>query len=298
MVWVPTPASSTQDAVPPASPASPALPASPAPGVPVTELWTYFAVDPLGVPLARRLAPLRAVTPNRLTAVALALGIAAAACFATGRLRTGAVLFLLRFFVDCLDGTVARLQGTCSVRGAFADVAADVIGVTAAYAALGWYLVDAGHLDLGWVLALLGALVLYNWELSHRKRLAAEADLGHGGASHQWSPGWAPLRGWVEFCRRRGVSAVPWAVESEIATLGLAPLLLPADLLPWALGAALAFYVAANLLNARRIWRIAGHLDRLDKLDKPDKPDKPDEPDKPDRTAADRTAADQQGATS
>lgn len=229
---------------------------------PLTELWTHFAVDPVGVPLARRLARLPGVTPNRLTMLALALGVAAAACFATGRLRTGGALFLLRFFVDCLDGTVARFQGSCSTRGAFLDLGADVVGVTAGYAALGWYLVDAGHLAPAWLLVLLGTLGLYNWELGYRKRLAAGAGLGTGGASHQWAPGWAPLRGWVRYCDRHHVSAVPWAVEMEIATLGLAPLLLPVAWLPGAIVAALAFYVVADLLNARRIWRIADHLDR------------------------------------
>ena len=235
---------------------------APQPGQPVIELWTYFVVHPVGVPLSRRLARMRGITPNRLTALALSLGIAAAACFATGRLRTGGVLFILRFFVDCLDGGVARIQGSCSKRGAYFDLGADVIGVTAGYAALGWYLVDTDRLDLGWVLALLGTLVLYNWVLDYRKRLAAEAGLGNGGASHQWSPSWAPLRRWVRFCNSRGVSAVPWAVESEIATLGLAPLLLPTHVLPWAIIAALAFYVVADLINARRVWRIAAHLDR------------------------------------
>jgi hypothetical protein len=234
----------------------------PQPGQPVMELWTYFVVAPVGVPLSRRLARMRVVTPNRLTALALALGLAAAACFATGRLRTGGVLFLLRFFVDCLDGTVARIQGSCSNRGAYVDLGADVIGVTAGYAALGWYLVDTGRLDLGWLLALLGTLGLYNWVLDHRKRLAAQAGLGNGGASHQRSPSWAPLRRWVTFCNSRGVSTVPWAAESEIATLGLAPLLLPTHVLPWAIFAALAFYVFADLLNARRVWRIAAHLDQ------------------------------------
>lgn len=235
---------------------------APQAGPPVTELWTYFFVDPVGVPLARRLARMRMVTPNRLTALALALGVAAAACFATGRLRTGGVLFLMRFFVDCLDGTVARLQGSCSTRGAYFDVCADVIGVTAGYAALGWYLVDAGRFDLAWLLALLGLLCLYNWQLETRKRMAAQAGLGTGGATHQWSFSWAPLRRWVAFCNRRRLSTVPWAVESEIATLGLGPLLLPVDALPWALACALAFYALADVLNARRIWRIAAHLDR------------------------------------
>lgn len=234
---------------------------TPPSGQPVTELWTYFVVDPLGVPLSRRLARVPAVTPNRLTALALALGIGAAACFATGRLRAGGVLFLLRYFVDCLDGTVARLQGSCSVRGAYFDVCADVIGVTAGYAALGWYLVDTGRLDRGWVLALLAALGLYNWQLETRKRLAARADLGTGGSSHQWGVRWAPVQRWLAFCQARRLSSVPWAVESEIATLGLAPLLLPTAALPWAIGVALAFYLFANVLNARRVWRIAAHLD-------------------------------------
>ncbi len=234
---------------------------APQPGQPRTELWTFFAVDPLGIPLARRLARFSVVTPNRLTAIALSLGVAAAACFASGRLRTGGVLFLLRFFVDCLDGTVARFQGSCSTRGAFFDLAADVVGVTAGYAALGWYLVDTGHLDAAWLLGLLGALGLYNWGLGHRKRLAAQAGLGSGGATHQWAPPWAPLRRWVAFCDRRGVSTVPWAVESEIATLGLAPVLLPTQALPWAILAALSFYILAGLLNTRRIWLIAADLD-------------------------------------
>lgn len=236
---------------------------APEPGRQLTELWTHFAVDPLGIPLSRRLAGVPVVTPNRLTAVALALGAGAAVCFATGRLLTGGILFLLRFFVDCLDGTVARFQGTCSNRGASFDLAADVLGVTAAYAALGWFLVDAGHLHGGLLVALLGALGVYNWELGHRKRLAADAGLGSGGAAHRWTPTWPPLRAWVTYCDRHAVSPVPWAAESEIVTLGLAPILLPVEALPWAMLAALAFYLVADALNARRIWRIAGFLDQV-----------------------------------
>jgi phosphatidylglycerophosphate synthase len=227
----------------------------------VTELWTFVAVDPLARPLSERLARLRPVTPNRLTALALTLGLASAGCFVAGQPRVGGALFILRFFVDCLDGRVARLQGTCSTRGAFFDLAADVLGVTAAYASLGWFLVDAGHLDMGWVLALLGALGVYNWGLGQRKTLAAEAGLGTGGAAHRWSAGTSPVGRWLAFCESRGVSAVPWAVECEIATLGLAPLLLPSDWLGASIAAALAFYVVADLLNARRTWRIATLLD-------------------------------------
>ncbi|MBM9458639.1 CDP-alcohol phosphatidyltransferase family protein [Nocardioides sp. zg-536] len=235
--------------------------APPEAGRQLTELWTFFAVDPVGVPLARRLARVPWVTPNRLTALALLLGVTAAVLLGTGHPRGAGALFLLRYFVDCLDGTVARMQGTCSTRGAFADLGADIIGVTAGYAALGWYVVERGDLAATWAFALLGALGLYNWLLGHRKRLAAEAGLGSGGSAHRWRRSRGPVGRWVAFCDARGVSAVPWAVEMEIATLGLAPLLLPASLLPAALLTALAFYVVADLLNARRVWRVAAHLD-------------------------------------
>lgn len=234
----------------------------PEPGRRVTELWTFVAVDPFAKPLSQRLAALPGVTPNRVTLVALGLGVAAAGCFAAGQLRVGGVLFVLRFFVDCLDGRVARLQGSSSSRGAFLDLAADVTGVTAAIATLGWYLVGEEHLSLAVLLALLGALGLYNWELGQRKELAARAGLGTGGSAHRWGSGRGPVGRWLALCERHGVSAVPWAVEVEIAALGLAPLLLPVHWLGYVLAGALAFYVLADLLNARRVWRIATLLDQ------------------------------------
>lgn len=227
----------------------------------VTELWTFVAVDPLARPLSRRLATWDAVTPNRLTALALTLGLAAAGCFVAGLPRVGGALFIVRFLVDCLDGRVARLQDACTSRGAFFDLGADVIGVTAAFAGLGWFLVDAGHLDVVWLAALLGALGVYNWVLGYRKSLAADAGLGTGGAAHRWAPGRSPVRRWLAFCDRHNVSAVPWAVECEIASLGLAPLILPADWLGVGLISALAFYVVADAVNARRVWRIAALMD-------------------------------------
>ena len=232
----------------------------------VTELWTFVAVDPLARPLSRWLARLGAVTPNRLTALALTLGLASAGCFVGGLTRVGGALFLLRFFVDCLDGRVARLQSACTTRGAFLDLGADVLGVTAAFAGLGWFLVDAGHLDAPWLLALLSALGVYNWALGYRKTLAADAGLGTGGSAHSWRADGTPLARWLAFCDRHGVSSVPWAVECEIATLGLAPLLLPTRWLGPGLVAAFMFYVVADTLNARRIWRIASLLDHQEDI--------------------------------
>lgn len=226
------------------------------------EIWTRLAVDPLADPLARRLSVHTSVTPNRITALSMTLGLAAAACFALGWLRPGGVLFAARFFTDCLDGKVARLQGSSSARGAFLDIAADVTGVTLAFATLGWHLQDTGHLPTYVTPALVAALVLYNWALSHRKHLAERAGLGSGGADHAWRSSVPVIRSWVALSRRLGMSAVPWAVEAEIGALGLAPLLLPARGVAAVYVGALAFYVLADAVNLRRTWRIAGVLDR------------------------------------
>ncbi|WP_181411111.1 CDP-alcohol phosphatidyltransferase family protein [Nocardioides humi] len=145
------------------------------------DIWTRLAIDPLADPLARALARLAWVTPNRVTVVSGLLGVAAAGCLATGRLRLGGILFLLRFFADCVDGKVARLQGSGSHRGALLDVATDVVCVTAAYAGLAVWAVRHDHADPAVAAALLAALSCYGWALAHRKHLAEQAGLGDGG---------------------------------------------------------------------------------------------------------------------
>ncbi|HEU4811928.1 MAG TPA: CDP-alcohol phosphatidyltransferase family protein [Nocardioides sp.] len=225
------------------------------------DIWTRLAVDPLADPLVRRISVHAWVTPNRITALSMTLGLAAAACFAVGRLRLGGVLFVARFFTDCLDGKVSRLQGTSSTRGAFLDTAADVTGVTLAFATLGWHLQDNGPLPTYATPALVTVLVVYNWAVGHRKHLAEQAGLGSGGADHVWQPSAPVVRSWVALCRRLGMIAVPWTVEVEIATLGLSPLLLAPDLVAGVYLGALAFYVLAVAVNLRRAWRIAGVLD-------------------------------------
>lgn len=220
--------------------------------------WARLAVDPLADPLARRLAPHRAVTPNRITALALLLGLAAAACFLTGQLRWGGGLFLARFFLDCLDGKVARLQGTASARGALFDIASDIVCIVLAAATLSWRLVTDGHLAPGVALALLGLLAAYDWALEHRKRLAAAAGLGSGGAAHAWQPAVPVLRQWVRLCRRLDMAVAPWVTEAEMATLGLAPLLLAPSQVAGVVTAAAAFYAVATLVNLDRCRRLAG----------------------------------------
>lgn len=94
--------------------------------------WTVFLVDPYASHLVRFAAACRWVTPNRLTILATALGFSAAACFATADrwwLLVGALLFHLSFVFDCMDGKVARLQGSGSVFGGWLDYVFDRLRV-------------------------------------------------------------------------------------------------------------------------------------------------------------------------
>jgi phosphatidylglycerophosphate synthase len=101
--------------------------------------WTVLLVDPVAVRLVRRVAPYRSITPNRLSWLAFVLGLGAAACFALvtpGWLVLGAALFHLAFVVDCMDGKVARLNGTGTAFGAWLDYMMDRVRIVTCTSAL------------------------------------------------------------------------------------------------------------------------------------------------------------------
>lgn len=87
---------------------------------------------------------LRPVNPNLLTVLGTLVSIGAAWAFASGNLRTGALLMLFGGFFDLVDGVVARHFGTSSTFGAFLDSTLDrlvdmalMLGLILYYAALG-----------------------------------------------------------------------------------------------------------------------------------------------------------------
>lgn len=94
--------------------------------------WTVGLVDPLASRLVWLVQPWRSVTPNRLTTLAFAVGIVAAYCFWQadyGWLLLGALLFHLSFVLDCMDGKIARLNGTGSAFGSWLDYVLDRLRV-------------------------------------------------------------------------------------------------------------------------------------------------------------------------
>jgi phosphatidylglycerophosphate synthase len=128
--------------------------------------WTVLLVDPIAVRLTRRLAGVRAITPNRVTLTAFAIGLLAAVCFtraSAGWLLAGAGLYYVSFLLDCVDGKIARLNGTGSIFGMWLDYILDHVRIITCVTALfgGQY---AATKNVAYLIVGAGVLVL---ELFH-----------------------------------------------------------------------------------------------------------------------------------
>jgi phosphatidylglycerophosphate synthase len=112
--------------------------------------------------MARRLVrPLRdsRVTPNHLTTVRLATGMAGAVCLAQGGFawaNAGALLVVLSNFIDHTDGELARISGKSSRFGHFYDLASDALVTVALFVSMG--ICIAGTADSAISPVLLGAV--------------------------------------------------------------------------------------------------------------------------------------------
>jgi archaetidylinositol phosphate synthase len=101
------------------------------------------APRPWDARLARRLVtPLKdsRATPNHLTTVRLAAGLAAAAAFLPGTYgwtNIGALLMVLSNFLDHTDGELARISGKTSRIGHIYDLASDALVTVLLFLAIG-----------------------------------------------------------------------------------------------------------------------------------------------------------------
>jgi archaetidylinositol phosphate synthase len=139
--------------------------------------------------LARRLvAPLKDswVTPNHLTSVRLAVGLAAAAAFlpgAYGWSNFGALLLVLSNFLDHTDGELARMSGKSSRMGHLYDLGSDALVTILAFIAIG---VGVGTRPrIAWPLppAALGAIAGCAIALIFYLRMRIEERVGKAGTS-------------------------------------------------------------------------------------------------------------------
>ena len=129
------------------------------------------------------------VTPNHLTTLRLATGLAACAALATGQHRYeiwGGVLWVLSAFLDRADGELARLAGTQTRWGHFYDYGCDLAVMTCFFFSVGFGL---RHGVLGTWAVLLGivsglsvaAAALFSEAIERRNGNGEKAYVGAGG---------------------------------------------------------------------------------------------------------------------
>ena len=140
--------------------------------------------------LARRLVlPLRGsrVTPNDLTAVRLATGLAAAVAFIPGTYawsNTAALLLVVSNFLDHADGELARINGKTSRFGHFYDLACDAVVTVLLFVAMGVGVRANGGIPLDIPPVVLGAIAGTAIALIFFLRMRIEKMAGKG-ASRQ-----------------------------------------------------------------------------------------------------------------
>ena len=118
--------------------------------------FTTFFVSTYSRYIARWAAR-RGLTPNQVTLISISLGVAAAACFATGDrpwMVAGGVLIYFAFVFDCVDGQLARYARKFGVLGAWLDATFDRFKEYVVFAGLAIGYVVSGHGEEIWVLAL------------------------------------------------------------------------------------------------------------------------------------------------
>lgn len=223
--------------------------------------WTVLAIDPIATRMARRLLPFSAITPSGLTVAAHLLGLVSAVAFATGHLLWGAVLFELRFVLDCADGKLARLRGVSSATGAYLDYVGDYLVVAANMAGLGLHLQWVNELSPVIVVALPAAFLAHVTAGQARDGEVLAAGFGYRPAIERLPGGY---RSWMA---RRRLRSSPSRIEAEHLLLFAAPLAawaLDADRFLAGVAAAVTLYFCYRTARiAIGGYRIAAERDRL-----------------------------------
>jgi phosphatidylglycerophosphate synthase len=188
--------------------------------------WTVLLVDPLAVRLLRSMVGVRWITPNRITISAFVLSLGAAGCYLAGSrgwLVVGAALYYVGFLLDCVDGKLARWQGSGTLFGAWLDYIFDRLRVLVCTLTLmgGQYLrTDQGlYLALGVVVVFLDMfryldslhMEKVKAQMSEDLRRATAEGAGGGGAGGEGRPDDAVNASW----RRRFAAVVHFRAWTE-----------------------------------------------------------------------------------
>lgn len=233
--------------------------------------WTVLLADPIAIHLVRFAARHRWITPNRITVLGFLLGLGSAACFATAErpwLIAGALLYHVIFILDCVDGKLARWQGSGSILGGWMDLAFDHIRVVVCVVALtgGQYLATGQgvYLLLGVVVVFLNMFRYFNGFLMDRARFemrerldAARAAVEDRNSAGARLPALGRVRDWMHSRRIR--LDVFSGIEFQMAVLIIAPL---TDAILTVTVVACALMVAFELAHSYRFWLAAQRFRR------------------------------------
>ncbi len=232
--------------------------------------YSTFVVRKASKPLTR-LALRLGWSPNAITLLSFAIGIAAAALFAVGdrwALLGGALLLQLSLVVDCVDGEVARATRRFSALGAWLDASTDRVKEFLAYAGLAYGALRQGA-DIWWLAVVLVVLQttrhMADYDFSRIQRMREAyvpprdvriADDGAAGSAGGWS-----VSGAMEMSTRMNRrDAVRWAKRAIHLPIGERWLIISvfAAVLgaTWALGVLLAAgLLALAYVTAGRVLR-------------------------------------------
>ena len=213
--------------------------------------WTVLFTDPLAVPLVRLLARRRWITPDAVSVVALFLGLGVGIAFSFGTraaLVAGGILFYLAFFVDCIDGKLARATGVTSHRGEGLDAVGDATRRASASLGLIVWVLRADDPPSGaiWWVVVYVVAAYYFFELSggSELRLASwfKKDDPQGARAERGSR-------WSRALARRRLLPNPGMPDVQAVVFILGPI---TGLLVPALALGIAMVTAGMLVN---IWR-------------------------------------------
>ena len=138
----------------------------------------YTAVRQGLQPLVRGLAR-AGLTPNVVTALGMALNLAATPFIVLGHFWWAAGLFVTASICDLLDGSLARYTGKESPFGAFIDSTTDRLSEGVTLTALGVYFARADKLpELIGVFVVLMASYLVSYERARAEALGLECKVG------------------------------------------------------------------------------------------------------------------------
>ena len=114
-----------------------------------------YLIDPVAKSLIRI-----GFSASAVTLIGLLLVVVGSVIFALGHPVTGAIFIGVGSLVDGIDGTVARLTGTASERGAFLDTVSDRIGELAMFGGVAWFVADDATLVLLTVIAIGNSMLI------------------------------------------------------------------------------------------------------------------------------------------